>query len=61
MKNGTVEQYYANLDPVADDQNEAIRATGFLKANNFGKNKEFILNHDIDTYSVTEADLKKFW
>ena len=34
---GKVKQYYQDLDEVINDQNEAIRATGFLKANNFGK------------------------
>ena len=55
---GVVKQYFTNLDPVVDDQNEAIRATGFLKADNFGEDNEFILNPDIDNYSVTQADLK---
>ena len=57
---GVVKQYFTNLDPVVDDQNEAIRATGFLKADNFGEDNEFILNPDIDNYSVTQADLKTF-
>ena len=51
--NGTIKQYYMNLNEVIDDQNEAIRATGFLKANNFGENNELILNSDIDKNNIS--------
>ena len=42
-----------NLNEVIEDQNEAIRATGFLKANNFGENNELILNSDIDKNNIS--------
>ena len=57
---GTIKQYYLNLDAVIDDHQEAIRATGFLKANNFGENDELILNKDLDNNSITEREAKKF-
>ena len=43
---------------MANDQNEAIRATSFLKADNFGENKEFILNPDLDKYNVSLKDFR---
>ena len=57
---GTVKQYYGNLDAVADDFEEAIKAAGLLNAKNFGDNNEFLLNSDIKNYSVTTKDLEKF-
>ena len=43
---------------MAKDQNEAIRATSFLKANNFGDKREFILNSDLDRYNVVMKDFQ---
>ena len=54
LGNGKIKQFYINLDDVIRDQNEAIRATGFLKANNFGENNELILNSDLDKDSISE-------
>jgi hypothetical protein len=50
---GKIKQFYDDIDEVVNDQNEAIRATGFLGANNFGNNNELILNSDIDTKNIT--------
>ena len=50
---GVIKQFYDNIDEVINDQREAIRATGFLGANNFGPNNELILNSDIDKNSIT--------
>ena len=58
---GIVKQYYDDLAAVINDQNEAIRATGFLKANNFGENDEYILNKDLDNDSISSTDLNRFF
>ena len=58
--NGKIKQFYIDLDDVISDQNEAIRATGFLKANNFGENNELILNSDLDNNSISEKDALGF-
>ena len=54
---GTIKQFHNNLDSVVNDQKEAIRASGFVKANNFGKNDEYILNPDIDKNNLTAKEL----
>ena len=56
-----MKQYYDDLAAVINDQNEAIRATGFLKANNFGENDEYILNKDLDNDSISSTDLNRFF
>ena len=58
--NGTIKQYYMNLNEVYRDEHEAIRATGFLKANNFGENNELILNKDLDKNNISEKETLGF-
>ena len=58
--NGTIKQYYMNLNEVYKDEHEAIRATGFLKANNFGENNELILNKDLDKNNISEKEALGF-
>ena len=49
-----------NLNEVYKDEHEAIRATGFLKANNFGENNELILNKDLDKNNISEKEALGF-
>ena len=52
-----VKQRCKDDETVANDQNEALKALSFVKADNFGNNREYILNHDIDNYDVKKKDL----
>ena len=53
-----IKQFYGSIDEVINDQNEAIRSASFLGADDFGKDKELILNKDLDKNSISmkEAD-----
>ena len=57
---GDVKQYFDDLDGVIEDQEEAMRINDFLGANNYGKDKQNILNKNPHNQSITEQDMKKF-
>ena len=57
-KNGSVEQRYGDLDPVLEDEAEAIRIVSFMGADNFGEKDKYILNKDPKKDNITSNQIK---
>ena len=55
IEGGIVRPHFDNLPFVKNDQEESIKAAGFIKADDFGEDNEYILNKNPATDNISSA------
>ena len=59
-KDGLIVQAMIDLPSVIQDEKATMKAASLIGIENFGPSNAFILNKDLDCYSITHQDTKDF-